>query len=130
MKKKFIESSLTFIKKGREVSELEEKRLRYGLEAFYNLITKTIVIVILAIWLNILPEVTCFGSLGFKIIWIWYSYENKHGMLVYNSSFIHRRKLIYQILFFSKFNRLPHYDNRYRCLSFICSSRYTCEATY
>lgn len=57
MKKKFIESSLTFIKKGREVSELEEKRLRYGLEAFYNLITKTIVIVILAIWLNILPEV-------------------------------------------------------------------------
>ena len=57
MKKKFIESSLTFIKKGREVSELEEKRLRYGLEGFYNLTTKTIVILILAIWLDVLPEI-------------------------------------------------------------------------
>ena len=57
MKKKFIESSLTFIKKGREVSELEEKKLRYGLEGFYNLTTKTIVIILLAIYLNILSEV-------------------------------------------------------------------------
>lgn len=57
MKKKFIESSLLFIKKERLISELDEKKLRYGLECFYNFLTKAIVLIILAITFNILPEI-------------------------------------------------------------------------
>ena len=57
MKKKFIESSLLFIKKERTISELDEKKLRYGFECFYNFFTKAIVLIILAIIFNILPEI-------------------------------------------------------------------------
>ena len=49
VKKKFIEKSIQLIKQNREVELLEEKKLRYGLEAFYNLATKTIVLILLAI---------------------------------------------------------------------------------
>ena len=49
MAKKFIEKSIQLIKQNREVELLEEKKLRYGLEAFYNLATKTIVLILLAI---------------------------------------------------------------------------------
>ena len=56
MKRKFIESSIQLIKRKKTVSELEEKKLRYGLEGFYNLATKTIVLLILAIILDLIPE--------------------------------------------------------------------------
>ena len=36
VKKKFIEKSIQLIKEKRKVESLEEKKLRYGLEAFYN----------------------------------------------------------------------------------------------
>lgn len=49
VKKKFIDGALTKIKQQKKVTSLEEKKLRYGLEAFYNLATKTIVLIILAI---------------------------------------------------------------------------------
>lgn len=48
VKKKFIDVALTKIKQQKKVTSLEEKKLRYGLEAFYNLATKTIVLIILA----------------------------------------------------------------------------------
>lgn len=56
MKKKFIESALTKIKQQKKVTSLEEKKLRYGLEAFYNLATKTIVLIILAIVFDLVIE--------------------------------------------------------------------------
>ena len=52
MKKKFIESALTKIKQQKKVTSLEEKKLRYGLEGFYNLATKTIVLLFLAFMFN------------------------------------------------------------------------------
>ena len=56
MKKKFIESSLDLIKSKKEVDNLEEKRLRYGLEGFYNTYTKFMVMLILSIILGIWRE--------------------------------------------------------------------------
>ena len=54
--KKFIESALTKIKQQKKLTSLEEKKLRYGLEAFYNLATKTIVLIILAIVFDLVIE--------------------------------------------------------------------------
>lgn len=56
VKKKFIVSSIQLIKRKKTISELEEKKLRYGLEGFYNLATKTVVLLILAIILDLIPE--------------------------------------------------------------------------
>lgn len=56
MKKKFIESSLVLIKSKKSVDELSEKKLRYGLEGFYNLATKTIVMFLLSICFDTLLE--------------------------------------------------------------------------
>ena len=56
MKKKFIEKSFNLIKQNKSVNELEEKKLRYGLEGFYNVAVKTIVMFILAVILDIVPE--------------------------------------------------------------------------
>ena len=56
VKKKFIESALTKIKQQKKLTSLEEKKLRYGLEAFYNLATKTIVLIILAIVFDLVIE--------------------------------------------------------------------------
>ena len=49
LKQKFIKNAMHLITKKRNLTILEEKKLRYGLEAFYNLITKTIVLILLAI---------------------------------------------------------------------------------
>ena len=56
MKSSFIENSILTISKTRDLTSLDEKKLRYGLEGFYNLFTKTIVMTILAIILQIIPE--------------------------------------------------------------------------
>lgn len=56
MKGKFIKQSLNFIKSKKKITNLEEKKLLYGLEAFYNLFTKTIVLIILAIIFDCLKE--------------------------------------------------------------------------
>lgn len=56
MKFKFIQASLNLIKKKKEITELEEKKLKYGLEGFYNVATKTIVFLGLAILFDIVPE--------------------------------------------------------------------------
>ena len=56
MKSSFIDHSIVMIAKNRELTKLDEKKLRYGLEGFYNLITKMIVMTILAIILDIVPE--------------------------------------------------------------------------
>ena len=56
VKKKFIDVALTKIKQQKKVTSLEEKKLRYGLEAFYNLATKTIVLIILAIVFDLVVE--------------------------------------------------------------------------
>lgn len=56
VKKNFIEKSISLIKSRRELTTIEEKKMRYGLEAFYNLITKTIVLFGLAILFNLVLE--------------------------------------------------------------------------
>lgn len=56
MKKKFINNSLNYIETTRNLTPLEKKKIKYGLEGFYNLFTKLFVMIILAIILNLLKE--------------------------------------------------------------------------
>lgn len=56
VKKSFIEKSVNLIKSRKELNTLEEKKIRYGLEAFYNLITKTVVLIILAVIFHLVLE--------------------------------------------------------------------------
>ena len=56
MKKKFINYSLNYIESKKALSSLDKKKLKYGLEGFYNLFTKVIVLVTLAIIFNLLKE--------------------------------------------------------------------------
>lgn len=56
VKKNFIEKSISLIKTRKELNTIEEKKMRYGLEAFYNLITKVIVLFILAILFDLILE--------------------------------------------------------------------------
>lgn len=56
VKKNFIEKSINLIKTRKELNTIEEKKMRYGLEAFYNLFTKTIVLIILAILFDLVLE--------------------------------------------------------------------------
>lgn len=71
MKKKFIESTIIKIKKKQEVSELQEKRYRYGLEGFYNLFTKLVALTIISILLNTFVE--------FILLTITYSLYRLYG---------------------------------------------------
>lgn len=45
MKERFINQTIYYIERKKTISELERKRLKYGLEGFYNLATKTVVII-------------------------------------------------------------------------------------
>ena len=57
MKEKFIDNCMSMIKSNKELSERDQKKMRYGLEGLYLTITKMIVIFILAIILGIFKEV-------------------------------------------------------------------------
>ena len=56
MKKKFINYSLNYIESKKSLSNLEKKKLKYGLEGFYNLFTKLIVMIILSLIFNLTRE--------------------------------------------------------------------------
>ena len=56
MKKKFINYSLNYIESKKTLTALERKKIKYGLEGFYNLISKFIVLVILAIIFDLTVE--------------------------------------------------------------------------
>ena len=56
MKKKFINYSIKLIESKKDLSNLDKKKLKYGLEGFYNLITKVVVLIILALILNLTKE--------------------------------------------------------------------------
>ena len=56
MKNKFIDSSLKLISNNHQLNELDIKKYRYGLEAFYNLATKMIVMIIISLILNTVLE--------------------------------------------------------------------------
>ncbi len=60
MKKIFVEKFITYIQTKKELTNIEIKRLKYGLEGLYNLITKMVVIFVLAILFNLLTELICF----------------------------------------------------------------------
>lgn len=57
MKKRFINNVSSFITKYNDYSDLELKKINYGIEGLYLTLTKTIVILFLALMLNILKEV-------------------------------------------------------------------------
>ena len=57
MKEKFLDFTINFLKQNNTYSENEIKKLRYGLEGIYLTITKTIVILIIALLLNFLKEI-------------------------------------------------------------------------
>ncbi|MGN1355498.1 MAG: accessory gene regulator B family protein [Bacilli bacterium] len=57
MKKKFLDSSVTFIGNYKELTDDDIEKLRYGLEGIYLTITKLVIIVAVALLLGILKEV-------------------------------------------------------------------------
>ena len=57
MKKKFLNTTVNFLKKYNDYTEEEIKKLKYGLEGLYLTLTKLVVIIILAILLGIFKEV-------------------------------------------------------------------------
>ncbi|MBQ2639676.1 MAG: accessory gene regulator B family protein [Bacilli bacterium] len=57
MKKWFLDKSINFITKYKKYSKKDIEKLKYGLEGLYLTVTKTIVIILLAILLGILKEV-------------------------------------------------------------------------
>lgn len=57
MKKKFLDSSINFIKNYKELPDDDIEKLRYGLEGIYLTITKLVAIAIVASALGILKEV-------------------------------------------------------------------------
>ena len=56
MKKKFINNSLKYLETKKDLTDLERKKLKYGLEGFYNLFTKLIVLITLTLILNVFKE--------------------------------------------------------------------------
>ena len=60
MKRKFVNASYQFIAKYEECDELKEKKIKYGLELLYNVITKLIVMLILSILLGLFKEYILF----------------------------------------------------------------------
>ncbi len=60
MKKKFLNKCIRIIKNSRAVDMEEELVIRYGLESLYNLITKFVVITIIAILLGLFVEYILF----------------------------------------------------------------------
>ena len=56
MKKKFLNFSLNLIKKYNDYDDVKMDELRYGLEGFYLTMTKMVVILTLAIYLNLVFE--------------------------------------------------------------------------
>ena len=63
MKKKFISNSLKYIESKQSLTELDKKKLKYGLEGFYNLTTKFIVLITLAIIFNLMIELIILTSI-------------------------------------------------------------------
>ena len=57
MKEKFLNFTINFLKQHNEYSEMEVKKLRYGLEGIYLTVTKTIIILIIALLLNFFKEI-------------------------------------------------------------------------
>ena len=89
MKALLLDSAMNFICKYHSYSELDKKKLRYGLEGIYLTITKMIILVILSCILGIFEEFICV-TLLFNII-------------RYTGFGFHAEKS-YQCLLFSTFN--------------------------
>ncbi len=60
MKKKFLDYSMNLIKEKNNYSDIKLAELKYGLEAFYMLATKLLVIFVLAIVLGLFKELMLF----------------------------------------------------------------------
>ena len=57
MKEKFLNKSISYIKKNRELDHYSEVKIKYGLEVLYHFLTKLIFIIALSIILKIHKEV-------------------------------------------------------------------------
>ena len=89
MKTLFLNSTMGFICKYHSYSEIEQKKLRYGLEGMYLTITKMVLLVILSFILDIFKE--------FIIVTILFNF------IRYTGFGFHAEKS-YQCLLFSTFN--------------------------
>ena len=70
MKKKFVEKGYNFIARYQECDRIKTIRIRYGLEAFYNLLTKAIFLFIVTY---------CFGLLKeYLLLCVVYSLARRH----------------------------------------------------
>lgn len=67
MKEKFLNCTINFLKKYNDYSKDDLKKLRYGLEGIYLTLTKTIIILLVSLLLNIFIEVLM-GIVLFNII--------------------------------------------------------------
>lgn len=57
MKEKFLEKSLNYIKKNKELDHYNEVKLKYGLEVLYHFITKLVFILLFSLVLGIFKQV-------------------------------------------------------------------------
>ena len=99
MKKKFINYSLNYIESKKTLSSLDKKKLKYGLEGFYNLFTKVIVLVTLAIIFNLLKELLLLIAIYslFRLYGFGLHAKKKLAMLDNNCSYLYRWMFIYKI---------------------------------
>ena len=67
MKEKFLNITISFLKKYNDYSENDIKKLRYGLEGIYLTLTKTIIILLVSVLLGVFLEILI-GLLLFNII--------------------------------------------------------------
>lgn len=89
MKQLFLENSINFICKYQSISDYDKKKITYGLEGIYLTISKTIVLTILAVMLNMLKE--------FIFVIVFFN------VIRYTGFGFHAEKS-YQCLLFSTFN--------------------------
>lgn len=89
MKQLFLENSMNFICKYQSISDYDKKKVKYGLEGLYLTITKTVLLTILALLLNMFKE--------FILVVVFFN------VIRYTGFGFHAEKS-YQCLLFSTFN--------------------------
>lgn len=101
MKRSFIEKSYQFISKYQTCDELQTKKIKYGLEGIYNVLTKVIVMAILTIILGIWKS--------YIMLVIFYALARRYAYGLHSKSSITCWFLTLSIYIFGSY--LIHYAN-------------------
>ncbi len=80
MKKKFIEKSYQFISKHQACDELQTKKIKYGLEGLYNVLTKVFVMAIITLILGIWKS--------YLLLIIFYAFARRYAYGLHSKSSI------------------------------------------